>query len=230
MKILAQAPTLALIAVLAACSPTPPPVVTPDAPRPAVSSDTESTPSETPSAVDPEPSAGAIVIGTDAVTVLDAGGSTLSYYVFTSDADAAIAGLTEYFDSDPSIGAIEQGTHNWPAATYTWPGFVLTDWIGGPGIPAGEDFNVAVTAATVGGLAIETRGHITVGSSATATAATGATRMTDTWDGVTTVWYEIDPVAVENEFDNAHLFVRAGIAGTGGPVSTLTAPVASFFP
>jgi hypothetical protein len=128
MKILAQAPTLALIAVLAACSPTPQPIVTPDAPRPAVSSDTESTPSETPSAVDPEPSAGAIGISTDAVTVLDAGGSTLSYYVFTSDADAAIAGLTEYFDSDPSIGAIEQGTHNWPAVTYTWPGFVLTDW------------------------------------------------------------------------------------------------------
>jgi hypothetical protein len=230
MKILAPTLAVALIAVLAACSPAPPPVITPNAPQPTASNGPELKPGETPGPTDPERIAGTIIISTDAVNVLDTGGSTLSYYVFNSDADAAIAGLTEYFGADPTIGSIEQGTHNRPAVTYSWPGFVLTDWIGGPGIPAGEDFAVAVTSATVGGLPIETLDHVTIGSSATAAAGTGASRMTDTWDGVTTVWYEIDPVAVENEFENPHLFVRAEMAGTGGLVTTLTAPVASFFP
>ena len=217
--------------MLTACSPAgspatpPPPSVSPTAPATVEPVDEE----------DPDPEAATILLRTDFFAVLDDDGAVMQQFDYFDDPTAAIAALTEVFGSAPTVTAFEGHTHQWPGNAYAWDGFSIVDWVGGPGIAYGEDFAVTAGSAVVRGLAVETVGGITVGSSDAQIVAAGGLVQSFSYEGTSATWYQLDVQPGTDpewaEFQGGpKIYVNAAVDIAGGPVTLLTAPVANYGP
>jgi hypothetical protein len=231
MRLITPVIAVTLLALLSACDPggSSPTPATPDSSSTDGSSSTPE-PTETDAPEDEDPAAATIVITTSLLLVNDDDGSTLDHFDYFDSPTAAINALTEYFGGDPVVTPFEGSNHSWPGNFYTWDSFTLVDWVGGPGIPYGEDFGVRSASATVRGLHVETVSGITIGSTSAAVTAAGGVGGSYVYDGTTYAWMELDHLAVDNEFPDALVFVYVTLSGVGGTVTQLAAPAANFGP
>lgn len=231
MRLIAPAIAVTLLALLTACEPggSPSAPATPDS-SPGDSSSSTPEPEPTEALDEDESGAATIVITTSLLLINDDEGSTINHFDYFDAPTAAITALTDYFGGDPVVTAFEGGKHSWPGNYYTWDAFTLIDWVGGPGIPYGEDFGVRSTAATVRGLHVETVSGITIGSTNAAVAAAGGVGGSYVYEGTTYAWMELDHLSVDNEFPEALVFVYVTLSGVGGTVTQLAAPAANFGP
>lgn len=171
-----------------------------------------------------------IVITTSLLLINDDEGTAIDHFDYFDSPTAAISALTEHFGGEPVVTSFEGGNHSWPGNYYTWDAFTLIDWVGGPGIPYGEDFGVRSSSATVRGQHVETVAGLTIGSTSAAVAAAGGVGGSYEYEGSTHAWLELDHVSVDNEFPEALVFVYVTLSGVGGTVTQLAAPAANFGP
>lgn len=219
---------IAVIATLAACTPTLPPVT------PGASS--SPTPTETiePVVEEPDPVPALIVIARESFTIADSEGTVTDDFDYQTDPAAAVARLTDVFGAAPVISNDEGNFHEWPSVIYTWSGFSVIDYVGGDSIPFGADYEVASSAAVVGGIAIEAPGGVTVGdSTATATAA-GGTAFSQMYDVVVS-WVELDAVPDPSPDwagweGGPRIFVRLALDAPSGAVTIIAAPMVNYYP
>jgi hypothetical protein len=229
MRIIAPAIAVSLVLLLTACDPGgsgPVPTATPEP--------TESTTVEPVVDEDTEPQAATILFRTESFAILDEDDATMDEFDYFDSPAEAIAALTEAFGGAPVITTFEGHTHQWPGSNYTWDAFTLIDY-DGPSIAYGEDYDVSTSASVVRGLAIETVGGITIGSTAAAGIATGGFVVDYSAESAGSVWLQLDIVAsTDPEWAGVEggprIFVYGGLTGPDGTITTLSAPAANYGP
>lgn len=219
---------IVVIATLAACTPTAPPVT------PGASSSPKPTESVEPVVEETAPEPALIVISHASWTIADSAGAVTDTFDYQTDPAAAVARLTEVFDAAPAISNDEGNFHEWPSVIYTWSGFSVIDYIGGDSIPFGADYDVSSTAAAVGGIVIEGPGGVTVGDTTATAIAAGGTAFSEMYDVVVS-WVEIDAVPDPSPDwagweGGPRIFVRLALDAPSGAVTTIAAPMVNYYP
>ena len=227
MRLTAPAIAVSLLVLLTACDPG---AAEPTAP---VSSE----PSEIASAdpvvdEDEPPQPTTIMLRTQYFAILDEEDAVIEQFDYFDAPTGAIAALSEAFGGEPSTSHYEGHLEQAPGTFYSWDGFTLLDY-DGPAVAYGEDFEVSTTAAVVRGIAVETVGGVTVGTTSAQVVAAGGLEVL--WDGSPLLWYEVDAVpGTDPEWaewaGGSRISVTAAIASSGGPVTSLTAPSANYGP
>ena len=227
MRLIAPAIAVSLLVLLTACNPgtaeSTPPV--PSDPTTTASADAVVDEDET-----PQPTT--VLLRTQYFAILDEDDVVIEQFDYFDSPTGAIAALSEAFGSEPATSHYEGHVEQAPGTFYSWDGFTLLDY-DGPAVAYGEDFEVSTTAAVVRGLAVETVGGVTVGTTAAQVAAAGGLEVV--WDGSPLLWYEVDAVpGTDPEWaewaGGSRNSVTAAIASAGGPVTSLTAPSANYGP
>ena len=230
MRLITPAIAVSLLILLTACDPGGVDPAPPPSAEPSESATVEPVVEEE---VD-EPEPATIVLRTESFAILDEDDATMDEFDYFEAPTDAIATLTEVFGGEPVITGFEGNTHQWPGSYYIWDAFTLIDY-DGPAIAYGQDYDVASSAAVVRGLAIETVGGITVGSSAAEAIAAGGSEQGFSYEGTTAAWIQLDVVAGTDpewaEWDGGpRIFVHAALSAPGGTVTILSAPVANYGP
>jgi len=227
MRLIAPAIAVSLLVLLTACDPgtaeSTPPV--PAEPSATASVDAVVDEDET-----PQPTT--VLLRTQYFAILDEDDAVIEQFDYFDSPTGAIAALSEAFGGEPATSHYEGHLEQAPGTFYSWDGFTLLDY-DGPAVAYGEDFEVSTTAAVVRGLAVETVGLVTVGTTAAQVAAAGGLEVI--WDGSPLLWYEVDAVpGTDPEWaewaGGSRISVTAAIASAGGPVTSLTAPSANYGP
>ncbi len=208
-------PAVLLALALSACGGGPTPGPTSAAPTP-----TESSTPEPEGGPDPSSVAARIHVQTNGVLIFAVDDSPLADFTVYESATAVVAELTEVFGSAPVVSDSAGGLETAPSRTYDWSGFSIVDYEGTTIM--NSDFVVTVTTAAVGGIPVYTYGDIHIGSTM---AAAGAESSFDTGfpDYLAIGAIPVDAASV-GEPGMSGLAIYVGVFGSGGTVSSFTAP------
>lgn len=127
------------------------------------------TPSSTPSAsADATPRE--VAVGPDGFDIVAEDGTSLFTYLWTDDADDAVAELTDVFGAEPSESLVEGDQTHFPDYTsYNWDGFALRDMIPSEGGKSRDEYftpsYASITANEVNGIAVVGEFGLAVGLS-----------------------------------------------------------------
>ncbi|ANP72351.1 hypothetical protein PA27867_1394 [Cryobacterium arcticum] len=134
--------------------------------------------SETPAPA-PAVTVDSLVVRSEGIDLGRTDGSSETYGYF-DDTQTTIDALTVAFGSDPVVEDVVPERETGPGTTYTWPGVVITDPDTEGNAPFESEYWIAVTAASLNNVDLQTVDGIQVGDSAPALEAAypdGATRI-----------------------------------------------------
>lgn len=210
-------PAIFLMLALSACGGASP------APSPTVTSGSVGGPTETPEPEgDPDPStvAARIHVATNSVLIFAADDSSLAEFTMYEPAGEVVAELTGVFGTEPAVSDSAGGLETAPSRTYDWSGFALIDYEGTTIM--NTDFVINVSSATVGDIQVSTSFDLQVGDPfASATAVSDYD--TGFPDHTAIGSMAIDPVSV-GEAPGLPLAIYVGVSGSGGAITSFTAP------
>lgn len=147
----------ALVLALAACSSTPSSAVPSASP-----SETQSSAQSTPDAA---AQAASVIVSVDGIAILADDGATIGEFeYFASEAEPAVAALTQAFGQEPQLSQHLAKNQVDAIEHVEWPGFTLIDLTAESSFPLATDFRVVVTAAQLGNVTIQTSDGVHVGS------------------------------------------------------------------
>jgi hypothetical protein len=208
-------PAVLVLLALSACGGGPTPEPTSAAPTP-----TASTTPEPEGGPDPSTVAARIHVATNSVLIFAADDSSLADFTMYEPAADVIAELTEVFGAAPAISDSAGGLETAPSRTYDWSGFALVDYEGATIM--NTDFVVTVSTATVGDIQVYTYFDLQVGDPfADAEAVSDYVTGFPGYTGIGSV--PIDAASV-GEPGFSGLAIYTGVSGSGGTISSFTAP------
>lgn len=141
-------------------------------PTPSQTSSPTTQPSTPTTEESPAPAAAAsIVFSASTLQIIDSAGVTMSEHNYFEPTAGVVDVLTEAFGSEPIVADYDSRADSPGGTSYDWGGFELRDGEWNTEAPYYTEFNVFVTAATVGGLALSTNDGVSVGDSFSAVAA-----------------------------------------------------------
>lgn len=136
-------------------------------------SQTRSPETPPPTAVEsPAPAAAAsIVLSASTIQIIDSVGVVMSEHNYFEPTAGVVEALTEALGSEPIVTEYDARAESAGGTFYDWGGFTLRDGGWTAEAPHYTEFDVILTAATVGGLTLSTNDGVSVGDSFSAVAA-----------------------------------------------------------